>query len=76
VVDRENCAVVCKGVESRDFDYKGPGSWKEFGTEARCQLTKDILAMANTSGGSIVIGVEEREHRFVHTGLSSDQAAG
>lgn len=72
--DQQYCAIVHRGQESRDFDYKGPCSWSESGKKACCELTKDILAMANTAGGTIVIGVAEVNHQYVFTGLQAEQA--
>src|SRR5438132_9863511 len=74
MADGEDCAVVHRGEETRDFDYKGPGSWSESDRRSCCELTKDILAMANTAGGTIVVGVSEEKHEFVFTGLDPEQA--
>ena len=39
-----------KGVDfKRSFDQDNPGEW--------CELLKDVVAMANSGGGSILIGV-------------------
>ena len=58
-------------AESKELDYKAPIEWKE--KKEKCELVKDILAMANTRGGWIVIGVEENENGFRRVGLSPEQ---
>jgi hypothetical protein len=61
--------------ESANIDAKGPMEWD--GGEASAGLTKDILALANSrDGGVIVIGKDEPEDgKFVLTGLTEPQAA-
>lgn len=61
--------------ESANIDAKGPMTWD--GGEASAGLTKDILALANSrDGGVIVVGKDEPEHgKFVLTGLLEPQAA-
>lgn len=71
----ELVAIVMKGHESRDLDYKGPVAWDEKSKKACCELVKDILALANTNGGFIVIGVSETATGYAWTGLDDGQAA-
>lgn len=61
--------------ESAHIDAKGPMEWD--GGEASASLTKDILALANSrDGGVIVIGkAEAQPGKFVLAGLSDQQAA-
>src|SRR6266851_3724547 len=61
--------------ESANIDAKGPMEWD--GGEASAGLTKDILALANSrDGGVIVIGKEETQPgKFVLAGLADPQAA-
>ncbi len=60
--------------ESANIDAKGPMEWD--GGEASAGLTKDILALANSrDGGVIVLGKEEPQPgKFALTGLSHPQA--
>lgn len=67
--------IVQRGYESKDLDCKGPISWDQNDKAACCELVKDILAMANTNGGYIVIGVEENDQGFNPVGLSQEQIA-
>lgn len=73
-VDDSLRKVLLKGYESKDFDYKGPMDWDASDKKARCELVKDILAMANTYGGYIVIGVAEVSAGWSFEGLSEEQA--
>jgi hypothetical protein len=60
--------------EIQNVDAKGPMSWD--GHESSAGLTKDILALANTrDGGVIVIGKSEpTPGKFAYDGLTADQA--
>ena len=66
---------IYRRYESKDLDYKSPVYWDEKDKSLCCGLVKDILAMANSGGGDIVIGVEEpQSNAFVPVGLSDTQA--
>ncbi len=65
--------LLLRGYESKDLDYKGPTQWDENNKKACCELIKDVMAMANTNGGFIVIGVSEAPNGFSWKGLSLDQ---
>ncbi len=68
--------IVKKDRESRDLDYKAPCSWDpKHKRELCCGLVKDILAMANSLGGWIVIGVEEIEEGWDYKGLTKEQSS-
>lgn len=49
-------------------------SWDTKDKKSCCDLTKDIIAVANTEGGYIVIGVAEKDEGFEVAGVASDQA--
>ncbi len=72
---RELATLITRGHESRDLDYKGAMLWSEKNKKACCEIVKDVLAMANTAGGFIVIGVSEQPGGFVAQGVTEDQAA-
>lgn len=71
----ELTAIIRRGHESRDLDYKAPMPWSEKDKKSCCEVVKDILAMANTSGGFIVIGVSEVPGGFVWDGVPQEKAA-
>jgi hypothetical protein len=68
-------AILRRGYESKELDYKGPTSWDETTKNLCCGLVKDILGMANTGGGFIVIGVAELATGFSWDGLTPGQLA-
>lgn len=69
--------LIEQGHESRDLDYKAAVVWDER-TDRRtcCGLAKDIMSIANSGGGYIVVGVAEAEPgHFTPQGLSPEQVA-
>lgn len=63
--------------ETRDVDYKTAMAWDEDDKEKCCGPVKDILALANTEGGLIIIGVEQLPDKSFHaTGVSGDMLKG
>jgi hypothetical protein len=74
VEEDELVAVLTRGYESKDLDYKAPTGWDDSDKKSKCELVKDILAMANTLGGYLVIGVAESPAGFSFDGLTEKQA--
>jgi hypothetical protein len=72
--NRELIDILRRGYESKDLDYKGPMLWDESDKKACCEVVKDILGMANTLGGFIVIGVSEAPTGFSWDGLNPEQS--
>jgi Putative DNA-binding domain len=66
--------ILLRGHEAKDFDYKASAAWNEGDKKACCELVKDILAMANTMGGYIVIGVSETPAGYSFDGISDEHA--
>lgn len=66
-------AILRRGFESKELDYKGACAWNEGDKKSCCEIVKDILAVANTKGGWIVVGVGETPSGFTWDGLSEDQ---
>ncbi len=67
--------LILLAYESKEHEFKGPMAWNGYDKKACCEIVKDILAMANTKGGFIVIGVEETADGFVQRGLTPEQIA-
>ena len=65
--------VLRRGFESKDLDYKGPCAWEQDDKKLRCEIVKDIVALANTKGGFIVVGVSETPTGFSFDGLTEEQ---
>jgi hypothetical protein len=68
-------ASIERNFESKDLDYKAALKWSVDDKKSRCELVKDVLAMANTEGGLIIIGVSEDDSGFVLTGVTEEEAA-
>jgi hypothetical protein len=70
----ELIVILQRGHESKDFDYKSASGWNEADKKACCELVKDVLAIANTKGGFIAIGVSELSTGFSFDGVTPAQA--
>ena len=70
----ELIAILRRGHEAKDLDYKAAAVWDEKDKNACCALVKDILAMANTLGGFIAIGVSETPTGLSYDGVTVEQA--
>jgi hypothetical protein len=66
--------IIYRNYESKDLDYKAACAWDEASKKACCEIVKDILALANTNGGWLVVGVSETASGFAFKGLTPDQA--
>lgn len=68
--------IVCRGVESEELDYKAPQNWHDIGRAGKAKFARHCMALANTKGGYIVIGVgEDRFGRpAVYDGMTEAQA--
>lgn len=62
-------ALLTLGVESADLDYKETLDLQT--RDGRASVAKDVIAMANSGGGKLVVGIrEDRPGIFVQAGLS------
>jgi hypothetical protein len=66
------CRIVQRNHEDRNNDYKAAMAWDEK-SPACIELVKDVLALANSGGGHLIIGVGETSTGFDFTGLTGDQ---
>jgi vacuolar-type H+-ATPase subunit F/Vma7 len=67
--------LIKLGKETKNLDYKGPCGWDEGNKQACCEIVKDILALANSGGGHIVVGVKEEPIGFSLVGLTAEMVA-
>jgi len=52
--------------ETKNTDYKGPKSWGEMTKDEKHGIIKDMLGMANTrDGGMLIFGVQDVDYEFV-----------
>lgn len=67
--------LVHRGVESDVLDYKAALCWTKMTRQAKGKIVRHCLALANTKGGCIVIGVGEDAsgHPSVYMGLSHEE---
>jgi hypothetical protein len=70
---RQLLDLLFRDYESKGLDYKAPSQWNEGDKKACCELVKDILGMANSEGGFIIIGVSETPSGFSRDGLTTEQ---
>jgi hypothetical protein len=68
--------VVYRGVEDQQLDYKAAQDWNELSRAGRAKFARHVMALANTRGGYIVVGVGEdaNGNPLLHTGLTEKQA--
>jgi len=65
--------ILLSGRETKELDYKAPCSWDSNDKNALCELVKDIMALGNTKGGYLVIGVSEVPNGWKYEGLTDEQ---
>lgn len=68
--------IVYRGVESEELDYKAAIDWQKLTRTGKSKFVRHCLAMANTKGGYIVVGVGEDSagQPSLFTGLTPTQA--
>lgn len=68
--------IIYRGVENQELDFKAAQDWVELNRAGRAKFARHAMAMANTHGGYVVVGVGEDENGnpTVCTGLTERQA--
>jgi len=63
-------------VENDELDYKAAQNWRELNRRGKSKFVRHCLAMANTKGGYIVVGVGEDEtgKPCVYTGVDDRES--
>ena len=72
---KELTNLILHPYESKEHEFKAAMIWDGHDKKSCCELVKDILAIANTKGGFLIIGVKETDNGFSPEGLSSEQIA-
>jgi len=69
-------SIIYRGVESEELDYKAALDWRKLNRGSKAKFVRHCLAMANTKGGYIVVGVGEDSagQPSLFTGLTGEQA--
>lgn len=58
--------LLLQRAETKNLDYKRTFNWVAATHDDKCEITKDILAMANTQdGGQLIFGVDDGTFDFV-----------
>ncbi len=67
--------LVYRAVETQDLDYKAAVNWNELTRVQKAKFARHAMAMANTRGGTIIIGVGEDPagNPTQYTGLTEEQ---
>lgn len=69
--------VVYRAIESDELDYKAAQSWTALTRSGRGKIVRHLIALANTKGGFLVIGVGEDAagKPALYTGVSDEESA-
>ncbi|MBR0459557.1 MAG: ATP-binding protein [Victivallales bacterium] len=69
--------IIYCGLENQQIDFKGPQDWVEIGRVGRAKFARHAIALANTLGGYVVVGVLEDENGNPrkYIGMTDKQAA-
>lgn len=69
--------VVFRGIESDELDYKAAQSWTALSRAGRGKIIRHLIAIANTKGGFLVIGVGEDAagRPSLYTGVTDEESA-
>ncbi len=51
--------IIIRGIESEELDYKAAQNWNNLTRSGKARFARHCMAMANTKGGYIVVGVGE-----------------
>ena len=70
-------SIIFRGVESDELDYKAAQNWHELSRAGRAKFVRHCIAMANTKGGYVVVGVGEDANGQParYTGLTEEQSS-
>lgn len=68
--------IIYRGVESDELDYKAAQNWQKLNRAGKVKFVRHCLAMANTKGGYVVVGVGEDDagQPALFTGLTPEEA--
>ncbi len=54
--------VVHRGVETQELDYKAAQEWSKLSRVGKAKFVRHAIALANTKGGYVVVGVGEDDN--------------
>jgi hypothetical protein len=67
--------IIYRGVETQELDYKAAQNWLKLSRVGKAKFARHAMAMANTHGGYVVVGVGEdaNGNPTDYTGLTDAQ---
>ena len=67
--------IIKRGVESDELDYKAAQNWNKLSRTGRAKFARHCMALANTKGGYVVVGVGEDDSGkpSLFTGLTDEE---
>lgn len=54
--------IIYRGVETQELDYKAAQNWNKLPRVGKAKFARHAMALANTRGGYVVVGVGEDEN--------------
>ena len=68
--------IYCE-LENQQIDFKSHQNWDAIGRVGRAKFARHAMALANTQGGYVVVGVSENENGTpnVYTGMTEAEAS-
>lgn len=69
-------SIIRRGVETEELDYKAAQNWNHLPRVGKAKFARHCMALANTKGGFIVVGVGEDSagQPSLLTGVTEEQA--
>lgn len=69
--------IIYCGVENQQIDFKSAQDWEELSRAGRAKFARHAMALANTQGGYVVVGVGEDDSGKpnLYTGMTAKQAS-
>ena len=69
--------IVCCGLENQQIDFKSHQNWEAIGRVGRAKFARHAMALANTLGGYVVVGVGEDPNGIpnIFTGMTDEEAS-
>ena len=69
--------IVCCGLENQQIDFKSHQNWETIGRVGRAKFARHAMALGNTLGGYVVVGVSEDQNGNPtdYVGMTEEEAA-
>lgn len=69
--------IICCGLENQQIDFKSHQNWETIGRVGRAKFARHAMALGNTLGGYVVVGVSEDQNGNPtdYIGMTEEEAA-